>query len=99
MGPPYSAWADWLDKFHTSSDWIQALWLVSGSLTALGVTWLVMRAIRDIVCAVLMRNARKSTLGMLRQDPQRRVPAYAQEEPARIEEHRPFTILSRHGRT
>lgn len=49
MDQPYSAWADWLNKFHTSSEWIQALWLVAGSVTVLGVTWLVMRGLCEIV--------------------------------------------------
>ena len=30
MDQPYSAWADRLNKFHTSSEWIQVLWLVAG---------------------------------------------------------------------
>ena len=45
MDQPYSAWADWLNKFHTSSEWIQALWLVTGATTVLGVTWLAMRGL------------------------------------------------------
>ncbi|WP_201832177.1 hypothetical protein [Microvirga zambiensis] len=49
MDQPYSAWADWLNKFHTSSEWIQALWLVTGAATVLGVTWLVMRGVCEIV--------------------------------------------------
>ena len=52
MEPPYSAWADMLAKFHTSPEWIQALWLTVGPVTVLGVTWLVMRAVREI--AVLL---------------------------------------------
>ena len=50
MDQPYSAWADWLNKFHTSSEWIQALWLVTGATTVLGVTWLVMRGLCEIIC-------------------------------------------------
>ena len=49
MEQPYSAWADWLDKFHTSSELIQALWLLVVPLTLLGATWLVLRGIRDIL--------------------------------------------------
>ncbi len=49
MDQPYSAWADWLNKFHTSSEWIQALWLVAGTVTVLGVTWLVMRGVCEMI--------------------------------------------------
>ena len=47
--PPYSLWADWLSKFHTWPESIQALWLVAGSVTLLGVSGLALRAIREIV--------------------------------------------------
>ena len=43
MNPPYSFWADWLSKFHASSDLIKALWIVAATVTALGVTALVLR--------------------------------------------------------
>jgi len=49
MGQPYSAWADWLSKFHTWSEPIQALWLVSVPVTLLGMTRITMRGIRDIL--------------------------------------------------
>jgi hypothetical protein len=47
----YSPWADWLSKFHTWPELIQALWLVAVPVTVLGVTWLVMRGLRDTVAA------------------------------------------------
>ncbi|MGO4571812.1 hypothetical protein [Microvirga sp. 2TAF3] len=49
MDQPYSAWADWLSKFHTWSEPIQALWLIAVPVTVLGVTWLVMRGLSQIV--------------------------------------------------
>lgn len=49
MDQPYSAWADWLSKFHTWPAFIQALWLIAVPMTLLGVTWLVMRALRDLI--------------------------------------------------
>ena len=48
MDQPYSVWADWLSKFHTWPERIQALWLIAVPVTLLGVTWLVMRGLRDI---------------------------------------------------
>ena len=48
MDQPYSAWADWLSKFHTWPEFIQALWLVAVPVTALGVTWLLMRGLREL---------------------------------------------------
>jgi hypothetical protein len=45
----YSPWADLLSKFHTASESIQALWIVAASVTALGVTYLVMRGVRETV--------------------------------------------------
>jgi hypothetical protein len=49
MDQAYSPFADWLSKFHTSSEPIQALWIVALSATVLGVTWIVMRGVREIV--------------------------------------------------
>src|SRR5690349_20298494 len=49
MDQPYSLWADWLSKFHTWPEFIQALWLVAGPVTLLGLAWLVMRGLRDLV--------------------------------------------------
>jgi hypothetical protein len=37
--PPYSPIADWLSKFHTASEPIQALWIVALVVTVLGVVW------------------------------------------------------------
>ncbi|WP_201838590.1 hypothetical protein [Microvirga zambiensis] len=49
MDQPYSAWADWLSKFHTWPESIQALWLLAVPATLLGMTWLVMRGLAEIV--------------------------------------------------
>jgi hypothetical protein len=57
MDHPYSVWADALDKFHTSSDWIQALWLIVVPVTVLGVTWLFVRGVRETVG--LLRDRRE----------------------------------------
>src|SRR5687767_3223608 len=56
MDQPYSVWADLLAKFHASSDLIQALWLITVSGMVLGMAYLVLRAIRDVL-AVLTRRA------------------------------------------
>jgi hypothetical protein len=56
MDQPYSVWADLLAKFHASSDLIQALWLIAVPATVLGVAYLVLRGVRDIV-ALLRRRA------------------------------------------
>ena len=48
MDQPYSMWADWLSKFHSSPELIQGLWLVAVPLTLLGITWLVMRGVGDL---------------------------------------------------
>ena len=49
MDQPYSLWADLLSKFHTAPELIQALWLVMVPLTLLGLTWIVMRGLRDLI--------------------------------------------------
>ncbi|RDI52411.1 hypothetical protein [Microvirga subterranea] len=60
MEQPYSIAADWLSKFHTWPEFIQALWLVAVPVTVLGVTWLVMRGLRDI--AAVLRGRGEATL-------------------------------------
>jgi len=56
MQQPYSVLADWLSKFHTWPESIQALWLVAVPVTVLGVTWIVMRGLRDVVAAWRVRG-------------------------------------------
>ena len=51
MEQPYSVLADWLSKFHTWPEFIQGMWLVAVPVTVLGVTWIVMRGLRDTVAA------------------------------------------------
>ena len=37
----YSLWADMLNKFHTSPEWIQVLWLLAVPLFLFGLCWCV----------------------------------------------------------
>ena len=39
--PPYSLAADLLSKFHTSAEWIQALWLLAVPALVLGLAYLI----------------------------------------------------------
>ncbi|EIM29072.1 hypothetical protein [Microvirga lotononidis] len=55
MDQPYSMGADWLSKFHTWPEFIQGLWLVAVPLTLIGVTWLLMRGLRDLAPALSRR--------------------------------------------
>ncbi len=48
MDQPYSFLADGLSKFHMASEPIQALWILAGVATILGVTWLTARAAVEI---------------------------------------------------
>lgn len=41
MENQYSFWADLLNKFHTSSEWIQVLWLLALPLLLFGLSWCV----------------------------------------------------------
>ncbi len=49
MHQPYSAWADWLSKFHMSSEWIQMLWLIAVPLTLLGLASLLVRLVKEVI--------------------------------------------------
>ena len=51
----YSAFADLLNKFHTATPAIQALWLLVVPATVLGVAWLALRAVRDIAASLAPR--------------------------------------------
>src|SRR5688572_8405710 len=44
--PTYSPFADWLAKFHTASEPIQALWIVALAAVALGVCWCLAAPLR-----------------------------------------------------
>jgi hypothetical protein len=48
---PYSIAADLLSKFHTSPDWIQALWLIAVPALIFGLAYLV----KEIVVALARR--------------------------------------------
>jgi len=41
MENQYSIWADLLNKFHTSSEWVQMLWLLAVPLLLFGLIWCV----------------------------------------------------------
>ncbi|MFC4174893.1 hypothetical protein ACFOYU_23030 [Microvirga sp. GCM10011540] len=60
MDQPYSVIADWLSKFHTWPEFIQGMLLVAVPVTVLGVTWLVMRGLRDL--AAVWRGRGEATL-------------------------------------
>lgn len=62
MDQPYSAFADLLNRFHTSSDIIQALWLVAVPLTVVGVTWCLARVLRDITLAAMRPRSGSGSL-------------------------------------
>jgi hypothetical protein len=53
----YSIVADLLAKFHTSSEWIQALWLVALPAALVGMTWCV----ADVLKALIARGAPRRT--------------------------------------
>jgi hypothetical protein len=55
MENTYSVCADLLSKFHTSAEWIQAVWLVSLAAAMLGVTRSVMSPLRDFAVAARLR--------------------------------------------
>jgi hypothetical protein len=46
--PPYSVAADLLSKFHTSPEWIQALWLIAIPALIFGLAYLL----KEIVIAL-----------------------------------------------
>jgi hypothetical protein len=48
MEPSYSVVADALSKFHTAPEGIQALWLVTGAVTVLGVAYCGLQAVQVI---------------------------------------------------
>ena len=52
MDQPYSFWADWLSKFHTASDPIQALWILALTAVALAA----LHALKSIAVAALRRR-------------------------------------------
>ena len=49
MDQPYNAFADWLAKFHTSSEPIQALWIVAIAATVVGLAYFA----KEIILAAL----------------------------------------------
>src|SRR3954452_14386640 len=56
---PYSPFADWLSKFHTASEPIQALWIVAIVVVALGTVWALTLPLRVWLAALRMRRDRR----------------------------------------
>jgi hypothetical protein len=76
---PYSPFADWLSKFHTASEPIQALWIVALSATVLGVTWIVMRGLREMVRVVVGRHRIDGIFSNAVHESCRELPVYRDE--------------------
>ena len=57
MEPTYSVFADLLAKFHTSSEWIQALWLVAVPAMVVRVSWRVADVLKALIAATGPRRA------------------------------------------
>jgi hypothetical protein len=53
MEPSYSLFADTLAKFHSASEWAQALTLV----TVMGVSWLTADVLKALIAALAPRRA------------------------------------------
>jgi hypothetical protein len=68
MDQTYSPFADWLSKFHTWPEPIQALWLIAVPATLIGITWLLMRGLRETIAAT--RHPQGRLLYGVYQDPQ-----------------------------
>ncbi len=62
MEQSYSAWADWLNKFHTAPEIIQILWLTTMPVTILGAIYFVVRTARDITMALVRRGTLQAHL-------------------------------------
>ncbi|MGO4523653.1 hypothetical protein AB4097_02180 [Microvirga sp. 2MCAF35] len=58
MDQPYSLWADWLSKFQSSSEPIQALWVVAVPVTVLGLARLTMRGLVQLAPLLSRRQWR-----------------------------------------
>jgi hypothetical protein len=56
MNQPYSLWADWLDTFQTSSEAIQALWLVAVPACLIGLALVASQVLRHGLSALASRG-------------------------------------------
>lgn len=82
MDPNYSFFADWLSKFHDSSLFIQALWVVCLTVTVAGTIQIVMNGLRDVFGS--SRGVQQGTLiYAIFQDPRGRWISYRQGEAPR----------------
>ena len=93
MDQPYSVIADWLSKFHTWPETIQALWLVAVSVTVLGVTWIVMRGLRETVAVWRGGEARGCLEYGVVEEAQGRVLVYRDGEARAVETTPPLLPL------
>ncbi|KAB0265667.1 hypothetical protein [Microvirga brassicacearum] len=90
MEQPYSVWADWLSKFHTWPEGVQALWIVGLTVTALGLIAGTTRVLVAIA-AIFQRRERAAGPGwrqqpgamMLPPEHERAAPALTHAEPER----------------
>jgi hypothetical protein len=70
MEPPYSVWADLLNKFHAAPVAIQALWLVVLAVAAMHVASVAGQVLREALRILEKRWARKGrTASVLFQAP------------------------------
>jgi hypothetical protein len=60
----YSVFADLLAKFHTSSEWIQALWLVTLPAMVVGVSWRAADVLKALIAALTPRRASDGVVDM-----------------------------------
>ncbi|MBZ6076118.1 hypothetical protein [Microvirga puerhi] len=84
MDGSYSVIADVLNKFHTSSDAIQALWLIAMAVTVLGIASLVTQVLREALRSRRPAEQRRAFEGELLyglyRDPQGQVLLYRHGE-------------------
>src|SRR3954463_588381 len=60
---PYSPFADWLSKFHTASEPIQALWILAIVAVALGIVWALTLPLRVWLAGLRERVERRGAEG------------------------------------
>ncbi|MCB8819464.1 hypothetical protein LJD17_02780 [Microvirga rosea] len=89
MEPPYSVWADLLNKFHTAPTAIQALWLVVGWLTVRHVASVIGHVLLEVVRVIDRRGERRRAISAPSGPEQALIKrgdvrALAQADPARL---------------
>jgi hypothetical protein len=82
MQPSYSVLADALSKFHTAPEWIQALWLIAGSATMLGIAHVTGQVLREGIRFLARRGEPCGTLVYgVYEDPQGRLMVHREGAP------------------